>query len=46
MAQPTHPTDAATAEHLNAAGREVLRDLVPKLRDVAPWAAPQRKLFP
>jgi glutamyl-tRNA synthetase len=40
MATPTHPIDPAVAEHLNAAGREVLRAVVEKLRPVEPWTAP------
>ena len=40
MAQPPHP-DAAAAAHLNDAGREVLRTLIPRIAAVEPWAAPQ-----
>jgi glutamyl-tRNA synthetase len=39
MAEPAH-ADAAAKEHLNDAGREVLRDLVPKLRAIETWTAP------
>ena len=39
MAEPS--TDpASAAEHLNEAGREVLKELVPKLRALPEWAAP------
>jgi glutamyl-tRNA synthetase len=41
MAQPGHPDDALAKEHLNDAGREVLRELIPRLAAVEPWAAPQ-----
>jgi glutamyl-tRNA synthetase len=40
MAQPGRPDEAAARDHLNAAGREVLGDLVPKLRALADWASP------
>jgi glutamyl-tRNA synthetase len=41
MAQPSHPDEALAKEHLNDAGREVLRALVPKLKSAEPWAAAQ-----
>jgi len=40
LAMPSHAADPAVAAHLDAAGREVLRVLVPKLAAVEPWAAP------
>ena len=40
MAEPAHPEAAIAGEHLNEAGREVLKDLVPKLRALPDWAAP------
>jgi glutamyl-tRNA synthetase len=40
MAQPSHADEAVAKEHLNDAGREVLRDLVPKLQALAEWSAP------
>ena len=40
MAQPSHPEEAIAKEHLNDAGRDVLRDLAPKLRALPEWAAP------
>ena len=39
MAEPAHPDEAARA-HLNEAGREVLKGLIPKLRALPDWAAP------
>jgi glutamyl-tRNA synthetase len=39
MAEPAHADDAAK-EHLNDAGREVLRDLVAKLGALEAWTAP------
>ena len=39
MAEPAHPDDAAR-EHLNEAGRAVLKDVVPKLKALADWSAP------
>lgn len=41
MAQPGHPDEALAKEHLGEPGREVLRELIPKLKSVDPWAAPQ-----
>ncbi|MGZ5765482.1 MAG: glutamate--tRNA ligase, partial [Usitatibacter sp.] len=38
MAEPAAPDEAAR-KHLDEAGREVLRDLVPKLRSTEPWTA-------
>jgi glutamyl-tRNA synthetase len=38
MAQPGHPEPAVAAEHLNEAGRAVLKDLVPKLRALSEWS--------
>ena len=40
MATPSHPTDPVALEHLNAAGREVLRDVIAKLEGVGDWSAP------
>jgi glutamyl-tRNA synthetase len=40
MATPTHSTDPAVMEHLNSSGREVLREIIPKLKSLEPWAAP------
>lgn len=39
MAQPSHPEEAIAKEHLNDAGRNVLRLLVPKLHAVGEWNA-------
>ena len=39
MAQPGHPDEAARA-HLEGGGREVLRDLIPKLQALPAWTAP------
>jgi glutamyl-tRNA synthetase len=41
MAQPGHPEEAVAREHLGEPGREVLRELLPKLKSVDPWSAPQ-----
>jgi glutamyl-tRNA synthetase len=40
MATPSRPADPAVAEHLNEAGRDVLRAVIPKLSAIEPWAAP------
>jgi len=40
MAEPSHPEEAVAKEHLNDAGRGVLRELVPKMRSLADWTAP------
>jgi glutamyl-tRNA synthetase len=40
MAQPGTADAAAVAEHLGPAGREVLRELVPRLRALTEWSAP------
>jgi glutamyl-tRNA synthetase len=40
MALPGHPEEAIAKEHLNDAGREVLKDLVLKLKALPDWAAP------
>jgi glutamyl-tRNA synthetase len=39
MAQPSHPDEALAKEHLNEAGREVLRETVSRLKPLEPWAA-------
>jgi glutamyl-tRNA synthetase len=39
MASPGKPTDPVAIEHLNDAGREILRDVIAKLRTVEPWTA-------
>ncbi len=38
MAEPSRDADAAR-EHLGEAGREVLKELLPKLRELADWSA-------
>ena len=40
MAQPGHPEEAVAKEHLGEAGREVLRELIAKLKSLEPWTAP------
>ncbi len=40
MATPTHPVDPVALEHLNSSGREVLRDVIAKLKTTEPWSAP------
>ena len=40
MAEPAHPEAAIAQEHLGEPGREVLRDLIPKLRALPDWSAP------
>ena len=40
MATPTRPSDPAVMEHLNESGRDVLREILPKLKALEPWAAP------
>jgi glutamyl-tRNA synthetase len=40
MAEPGHPDAEAAKQHLDPAGREVLRGLIPKLASVEPWTAP------
>jgi glutamyl-tRNA synthetase len=40
MAEPGQADAAAVSEHLADAGRQVLRDLVPKLHALAEWNAP------
>jgi glutamyl-tRNA synthetase len=40
MAEPSHPDEAAVREHLNEAGRAVLKDLLPKLESAAEWTPP------
>jgi glutamyl-tRNA synthetase len=40
MAEPSHPDPKLAAEHLNEAGRRVLKDLIPKLRALPEWSAP------
>ena len=37
MAEPSRPDEALAREHLNEAGREVLKALVPKLASLDPW---------
>ncbi len=39
LSQTPHPADDAKG-HLDAGGREVLRDLIPKLKALDPWTAP------
>jgi glutamyl-tRNA synthetase len=39
MAQPGHPEESVAKEHLNDAGREVLRELLPKLSALPDWSA-------
>jgi glutamyl-tRNA synthetase len=40
MAQPGRPDETAAREHLNEAGREVLKDLGPRLRALPDWTPP------
>jgi glutamyl-tRNA synthetase len=40
MAEPSHPEEALAKEHLNDAGRGVLRELIPKMKSVTDWTAP------
>jgi glutamyl-tRNA synthetase len=40
MAEPSHAEEALAKEHLNEAGRGVLRELVPKLKSLPDWTAP------
>jgi glutamyl-tRNA synthetase len=40
LATPSHPTDPVAIEHLNEAGREVLRAVIAKLASADPWTAP------
>jgi glutamyl-tRNA synthetase len=40
MAQPAHPSEAMARDHLNEAGRKVLKGLIPKLRSIPEWTAP------
>jgi glutamyl-tRNA synthetase len=40
MAEPSHPDEALAKEHLNDAGRGVLRELVPKMKSLSDWTAP------
>jgi glutamyl-tRNA synthetase len=40
MAEPSHPDAAVAKEHLGDSAREVLRELIPKLKAVEPWTAP------
>lgn len=39
MAEPSHPDPAVAKEHLNDAGKAVLRELVPKLAALGHWTA-------
>jgi glutamyl-tRNA synthetase len=39
MAEPGHPEEAIAREHLNEAGRNVLKDLIPKLRSIPDWTS-------
>jgi glutamyl-tRNA synthetase len=39
MATPSRPTDPAAIEHLNDAGRAVLRDVIGRLKGVDAWSA-------
>jgi glutamyl-tRNA synthetase len=38
MATPGHPEEATAREHLGDAGREVLRELAPKMKALADWS--------
>ena len=40
MATPSHPTDPVAIEHLNDAGRSLLRDVIAKLKGMDSWSAP------
>src|SRR5262245_43616224 len=40
MAEPRHPEEALAKEHLNDAGKGVLREVVPRLKSVGSWDAP------
>jgi glutamyl-tRNA synthetase len=40
MATPAHPGQALAEEHLGEPGREVLKELVPKLKALPEWSAP------
>ena len=40
MAEPGHPDAALAQQHLDDAGRAVLRDLIAKLKALDPWTAP------
>ena len=40
MAAPSHPDEAIAKEHLGDAGREVLREVIPRLEGLAEWKAP------
>ena len=40
MATPAHPDAALASEHLGEPGREVLKELAPKLKALAEWSAP------
>ena len=40
MAEPSHPEDSVAKEHLGEPAREVLRDVIAKLKGVDPWTAP------
>ena len=40
MAEPSHPEDAVAKEHLNDAGKGVLREVAPRLKSVGAWDAP------
>ena len=40
MAEPSRPDDALAKEHLGEPGRQVLKDLVPRLEALPEWSAP------
>ncbi|MGZ5081602.1 MAG: glutamate--tRNA ligase [Usitatibacter sp.] len=40
MAEPSHPPEDLAREHLNEAGRKVLKDLIPKLESLPEWTPP------
>src|SRR5689334_13640020 len=40
MAEPAHPAEALLKEHLGEPGREVLKDIAPRLRALPDWSAP------
>ena len=40
MAEPRHPDEAIAKEHLGESGRNVLRELIPRLNSLPEWSAP------
>ena len=40
MAEPAHPAEALLKEHLGEPGREVLKDIAPRLKALPDWSAP------